>query len=198
MFTGMVEAVGEIALVEELAGGVARLRVRAPSIAAALATGDSVAVDGACVTSAGSDAESFSFEAIPVTRSRTLVGRYRPGDRVNLELALAADGRIQGHFVQGHVDGVGRTIELARSGRGAELAVELPGEVHDLTVARGSIALNGVSLTVAELRPRREIAVGLVPHTLERTNLGGLRAGDPVNVEGDILAKYVARAGGGP
>ena len=195
MFTGIVEAVGEVVQLEPLGGGMTRCRVRAPEIAPQIGAGDSVAVDGACVTNTGSDRRTFSFELIPETLSRTLASEYRPGRSVNLELALPASGRFQGHFVQGHVDGVGRTLSLEEREHGAELRVRVPEKVHALSVAQGSIALNGVSLTVARLGSERQVAVGLISHTLKHTNLGKLRAGDPVNVEGDILAKYVARAG---
>lgn len=194
MFTGIVETVGEVARTRTLAGGLIRCRVRAPAVASRLAVGDSVAVDGACVTNVGARSRSsFAFDLIPHTQTRTIAGRYRPGSRVNLELPLATNGRFHGHLVQGHVDGVGKTLALETREMGTELRVEVPKAVHALSVSQGSITVNGVSLTVAELGARRDLVFGITPYTLEHTNLGELEPGDPVNLESDILAKYVAR-----
>lgn len=193
----MIASIGRVEEVRSLSDGGLRCRVGSAALAPGLERGDSVAVDGVCVTNVESDDRSFGFEVISRTRTRTVVGRYVAGSKVNLELALPVAGRLQGHFVQGHVDGVGRVLSLEPRLGGAELLVEIPAEVHALTVARGSIALNGVSLTVAALGERDEISVGLTRHTLGATNLGGLRTGDRLNVEGDVLAKYVARIGAG-
>lgn len=192
MFTGIVREVGEVLAVEGGADGV-RLRLRAPAAAAAAAIGDSVALDGVCLTVTEVDGVSLSFDAVPETLSRTALSRLAAGDPVNVEPALRAGEPFGGHIVQGHVDGVGRVRAAAAEGDGARLTVAAPPEIMRYCVEKGSITLAGVSLTVAAIRDDA-IEVALVPHTLRATTLGTLRPGDEVNLEADVLAKYVERA----
>jgi riboflavin synthase len=193
MFTGIVEGVGTVAAVAAAPDGSrARLRLAAPFLAADLAPGDSVAVNGCCVTVAGREPDGFGADLVAETLRRTALGRLRPGDRVNLERPLAAGGRLGGHLVQGHVDGVARLLERRPVGAGEELRVELPEALARYVVEKGSIALDGVSLTVAGLGPGW-FAVALVPHTLQVTTLGERRPGDPLQLEVDVVAKYVER-----
>lgn len=192
MFTGIVREVGEVLAVEGGADGV-RLRLRAPAAAAAAAIGDSVALDGVCLTVTEVDGVCLSFDAVPETLSRTALSRLAAGDPVNVEPALRAGEPFGGHIVQGHVDGVGRVRAAAAEGDGARLTVAAPPEIMRYCVEKGSITLAGVSLTVAAIRDDA-IEVALVPHTLRATTLGTLRPGDEVNLEADVLAKYVERA----
>jgi riboflavin synthase len=191
MFTGIVEATGTVAAVSELEGA-RRLRIEAPaSVLADLAPGQSVAVDGACLTPVEVDDAGFEVEVVLSTLSRTLAGAYGVGARVNLERAMALGDRLDGHLVQGHVDGVGRLVELEEAGETRFLTFEIPAEVGVLTILHGSIALNGVSLTVNELPSRDRIQVAIIPHTWSVTNFSDLVPGSEVNVEGDLLGKYV-------
>jgi riboflavin synthase len=195
VFTGIVREVGTVDAVEMYEGS-ARLTVRAPRTAAATQAGDSVAVNGVCLTATappGADG-ALAFDAVPETLSRSTLGRLAAGDRVNLEPALRAGDPLGGHIVQGHVDGLARVTALEPEGDGARLIAEVPPPLARLCVEKGSIALDGVSLTIAELGPGPgTIAVALVPHTLAETTLGRLAPGDDVNVEADILAKHVER-----
>lgn len=201
MFTGIVEEVGTVRAVEH-ASEARRLRIAAPGFAAELRPGESVAVDGVCQTVVEHDAEHFVVEAIGATLSRTTIGGLAAGSRVNLERALPLGGRIGGHLVQGHVDGVGVVRAVRREGDHVLLDVSLPRDVGDVTVLHGSIAINGVSLTVNAL-PQRDVAqVALIPFTWQHTNLRDLSAGDAVNLEGDMLGRFVVhylerRADGG-
>lgn len=195
MFTGLIEAVGTVRERRDLQGG-ARLAVEAP-FAGELVAGESVAVDGVCLTIEEPGAEGFRITAVQTTLDRTTLGEYLPGRAVNLERALRAGDRMGGHFVQGHVDAVGEVVGLEREGETVRLRVELPDEVARTTVPRGSVALDGVSLTVSDLEGTvAEIA--LVPHTLDHTALARLEPGDRVNLEADLLGKYVARLVGAP
>jgi riboflavin synthase len=169
----------------------ARLRI-ATALAAELAPGDSIAVNGVCLT-AGAPAEgSFCAEAMNETLARSSLGSLAPGDRVNLELALRASDRLGGHIVQGHVDATGTLVALEPDGFARRLCVRAPLEVLRYLAPKGSIALDGVSLTIVGLQ-ERSFTVSLIPETLERTNLGGLEPGATVNLEVDVLAKYVER-----
>jgi riboflavin synthase len=191
MFTGIVR---ELGIVEAADGGPEgmRLRVRARQAAAQAALGDSVSLSGACLTVTEVDGDTLSFDAVPETLERTSLGRLRPGDALNVEPALRAGEPLGGHIVQGHVDGVGRVLAVPREGDGARLEVEPPPELLRYCVEKGSICVEGVSLTVAALSAR-SFTVALIPHTLEVTTLGGLAPGDEVNLEVDVLAKYVER-----
>lgn len=202
MFKGIVEATGVVAAVRERAS-TRRVRIAVPSLAGALAEGDSVAVDGACLTVTEHDDEAFGVDVIGTTLERTIAGRYRDGARVNLERALRLADRIDGHLVQGHVDGIAYLMQCVRDGAFWRMDFRLPPDVAAHTVARGSIALNGVSLTVAALLPDAGCRIGVIPYTWAHTNLGALAPGDPVNVEGDLIGKYVGtmlaeRAPAGP
>jgi riboflavin synthase len=191
MFTGLVRELGSVDSIVGGADGV-RLRVHAPEIAAGTAVGDSIAVNGCCLTVVERDGERLAFDAVPETLARTTLGGLRPGDRVNLEPALRAGEPLGGHYVQGHVDGLGRVRSFEPEGDGARLAVDAPGELLRYCVEKGSIAVDGVSLTVAAL-DGSVFEVALVPHTLAVTTLGNLAPGDPLNLEVDVLAKYVER-----
>ncbi len=192
MFTGIVEAVGEVVAVEP-AGELLRIVVEAPSIAAEARVGDSVAVRGACLTVTQAGQGRLAFEAVRETLARTALGELAAGSRVNLERALRADARLDGHVVQGHVDGVGRVADLHREDDDVRLFVECPPEVAEHLVEKGSVAIDGVSLTVVGAR-EGGFDVALIPHTLAVTTLGSLRPGDRVNLEADVLAKYVRRS----
>jgi riboflavin synthase len=192
VFTGIVEAVGTVVAVEP-AGELLRIVIEAPSIAAEARVGDSVAVRGACLTVTRVGQGRLAFEAVRETLARTALDELATGARVNLERALRADARLDGHVVQGHVDGVGRVAELRRENDDVRLFVECPSEVAEHLVEKGSVAIDGVSLTVVGAR-ERGFDVALIPHTLAVTTLGGLRPGDRVNLEADVLAKYVRRS----
>ena len=191
MFTGIVEAVGTIAALERRGEGL-RLAVEAPAVAAGVAVGDSVAVNGACLTVVSVGDGVLALDAVRETLERTSLGGLAPGARVNLERPLRADGRLDGHIVQGHVDATGRVERLERHGDDVRLFVACDPDFADLLVPKGSVAIDGVSLTVVGLRPRG-FDVVLIPHTLAATTLGERRPGDPVNLEADILGKYVKR-----
>jgi riboflavin synthase len=192
MFTGIVEAVGRVVAVDER-DGTRRVRFDATTLGPELRLGDSVAVDGACLTVTDANASGFAVDVIGTTLDRTIAGRYREDSAVNLERALAFGGRIDGHLVQGHVDGLGALVRSEKTGDFWMMDFRLPSEVAALTVPRGSVALNGVSLTVADLLGDDVCRIGIIPHTHAHTNLGRLTPGDPVNVEGDLIAKYVGR-----
>jgi riboflavin synthase len=192
VFTGIVEEAGTVAAVARR-GDVVRVRVAAGAVLEGLAAGGSIAVDGCCLTAVSVEPGAFACELTGETLRRTAFEeRLIPGVRVNLERPLKADGRFDGHIVQGHVDGVGRVRELTRLGASAELVVEPPRELARYIVEKGSIAVDGVSLTVAGFAGAT-FSVALIPYTLERTNLGEARAGRLVNLEADVVAKYVER-----
>jgi riboflavin synthase len=193
MFTGIVEGTGTVmALTPSGSGDGARLEVDAPWPPGELAVGDSVAVDGCCLTVVARTPGGFAADLVAETLRRTALGRLAKGARVNLERPLALGGRLGGHLVQGHVDGVGRVLDRRPVGEGEEVRVELPEELARYVVEKGSIAVDGVSLTVAAVGPDW-FAVALVPHTLAATTLGERRPGDPVHLEVDVVAKYVER-----
>jgi riboflavin synthase len=192
VFTGIVEEVGSVESAER-SGEVLRVRVRAPGIARDLPVGGSVAVNGCCLTAVAVTGDAFDCELTAETLRRTAFEeRLRPGRAVNLERPLRADGRFDGHIVQGHVDGVGRVRRLSPEGRAAELVVECPPLLERYLVEKGSVTVDGISLTVAGLLPGA-FAVAIIPYTLENTSLRDVRAGDPVNLEADVIAKYVER-----
>lgn len=194
MFTGLIEAVGKVV------GASPRLRIEAP-FSHELKDGESVAVDGVCLTTVGTSgtkdeggAACFEAEVVAETLSRTTLGILREGDPVNLERALKIGDRLGGHFVQGHVDGVGKVVDLRKEGDDVRLFVAIPASLRRFVAEKGSIALSGVSLTVVsvsrdESKPLVEVA--LIPHTLAHTTLGKLEKGDGVNVEVDLLARYI-------
>jgi riboflavin synthase len=192
MFTGIVEAMGTIVTTEDRET-TRVFRIRAPGIAEHLTPGDSVSVDGACLTAVRIDGDTFTMDVIGTTLERTVAGSYEAGCRVNLERAMKLGARMDGHLVQGHVDGVGHLVASEKAGEFWMMDFAVPEEVLALTVEHGSITLNGVSLTVSELPPTGVCRIGVIPFTHEHTNLGSLRAGDGINVEGDMIGKYVGK-----
>jgi riboflavin synthase len=191
VFTGIVRELGVVAEAED-AGGGKSLVVRAPATAARTAVGGSVAINGCCLTATAIEGGAMAFHAVPETIARTTLVSLEPDARVNVEPALRAGEELGGHYVQGHVDGVGRIQSVEAEGEGLRVFVEAPAGVLRYCVEKGSITVDGVSLTVAELGDDA-FAVALVPHTLEATTLSELRPGQEVNLEADVLAKYVER-----
>jgi riboflavin synthase len=191
VFTGIVRELGVLAETKEGAGGRA-LVVHAPECAARAAVGDSVAINGCCLTATALKAGDIAFQAVPETIRRTTLGTLERGERVNVELAIRAGDELGGHYVQGHVDAVGRIQSVEAEGEGLRVFVEAPEDVLRYCVEKGSITVDGVSLTVAEVA-EDAFAVALVPHTLAATTLSSLQPGRPVNLEADVLAKYVER-----
>ena len=193
MFTGIVRERGRVVAAEPSAnGGGLRLRIEAPVTAPTTEPGDSVAVAGCCLTATAVEDGRLEFDAVPETLARTTLGSLRNGAEVNLEPALRAGEPLGGHFVQGHVDGVGRVRSADPDGDGVRLWLDLEPVLLRYCVEKGSIAVDGVSLTVAALDDRG-LAVALVPHTLRETTLAALAPGDAANVEVDLLAKYAER-----
>jgi riboflavin synthase len=190
VFTGLIQDVGVIEAFESDADG-ARFRI-ATSLGPDVGLGDSVAVDGACLTATAADADGFETQAMNQTLAVTALGAVQSGGRVNLELAMQASDRLGGHIVQGHVDGIGEVAGVEDDGFARRVRVALGPELIRYAVAKGSITLSGVSLTIAELG-EGWVEVSLIPETLERTNLGELEPGSKLNVECDIVAKYVER-----
>jgi riboflavin synthase len=193
MFTGIVEEVGRITRIDQR-GENRRITIAAQHAPKELKTGDSVAVSGVCLTALDIKAESFCADLAPETWERTSFSRIHEAALVNIELPMKADGRFGGHIMQGHVDGVGELIALERIANSENwwLRIELPRDVEKYTVYKGSIAIEGISLTVAKLEGRI-CTVAIIPHTVEMTNLNSLKPGDPVNLEADVLAKYVEK-----
>jgi riboflavin synthase len=189
MFTGLVEALGTVTALAP--GGAGReLTVRAPRMAGELALGESVAVNGACLTVVARDETSFRFQVGPETLSRTNLGALAAGDRVNLERSLRVSDRLGGHLVQGHIDGLGAVAERLTDGEWALVWFRCPPELAAQMVPKGSVAVDGVSLTLVDVGPDR-FSVALIPHTLANTTLGLKGPGAAVNLETDLLGKYV-------
>ena len=197
MFTGIVEEVGTIAAVREVGAGV-EFDVRASTVLEGIALGDSIAMDGVCLTAVAFDAEGYTVQAVATTLGRTTLGEFAPGRRVNLERAAALGTRLGGHLVQGHVDGVGEVLSVVPRGELVLIDFTLPREVDEVTILHGSITLNGVSLTVNELPRPGVCQVSIIPFTWEHTAIGDLAVGDPVNLEGDLIGKYVRHLLGAP
>jgi riboflavin synthase len=193
MFTGIVEEVGRVTRIEQR-GENRRITIAAENAPKELKSGDSVALSGICLTALDIKPGSFSADLAPETWLRTSFSRIREGALVNLELPMKADGRFGGHIVQGHVDGVGTVIALERIADSENwwLRVELPRDVEKYTVYKGSICIEGISLTVAKLEGGI-CTIAIIPHTVEMTNLNSLKPGDPVNLEADLIAKYVEK-----
>jgi riboflavin synthase len=198
MFTGIIEEVGRITRIghhgKDTRSENRRITIAAQNTPKELGTGDSIAVSGVCLTALDIQPGSFSADLAPETWERTSFSRSHEGALVNLELPMKADGRFGGHVVQGHVDGVGKLIALERIADSENwwLHIELPVEVEKYTVYKGSIAIEGISLTVAKLEGNR-CTIAIIPHTVEMTNLHSLKPGDPVNLEADLIAKYVEK-----
>jgi riboflavin synthase len=189
MFTGLVEAIGRVAGVEDIAGG---RRLRLQTSLSPLTPGDSVSVNGVCLTVTAIDGQTMSADLGPETLRVTTLGRLAAGDAVNLERSMRADGRFGGHFVQGHVDGTGTIKAIRADGDAHWLTVAYPAALAPLFVPKGSVAIDGISLTVAGLRDT-ELDVMIIPFTWQATNLSSRKVGDMVNLECDMIGKYVAR-----
>jgi riboflavin synthase len=193
MFTGIIEEVGRVDRIDQKAGN-RRITITAKNAPKELKTGDSVAVSGVCLTALDIKPDSFGADLAPETWERTSFSRIRERAQVNLELPMKADGRFGGHIVQGHVDGVGTLHALERIAKSENfwLRVELPREIEKYTVFKGSVCIEGISLTVAKLEGNL-CTVAIIPHTVEMTNLNSLKPGDPLNLEADLIAKYVEK-----
>jgi len=192
MFSGIIEELGRVTAVED-GQGLRRLSVRASKITSGLEEGASVAIDGACHTVTGLEGDTFCVESVTTTLSRTIAGRYRVGSHLNLERALAFGGRVDGHFVQGHVDAVGSLVSIEEDGETKLMDFCLPEVVAEVTVLRGSIAINGISLTVSTMPSADVCRVGIIPFTWDHTNLRFLEPGASVNLEGDLIGKHVGK-----
>lgn len=191
MFTGLVETTGSCVALERL-GESARLTLHAPPLAGEMAVGDSLAVNGCCLTVAKIDGADLAFDLLAETLARTNLGRLNSGARVNLERALHATGRLGGHFVQGHVDATSDVLRVETRGTDVHVTVRMPAGFGRYVVYKGSICINGTSLTVSEVTDSA-FSVWIIPHTAAVTNIGDLSAGDFVNLEFDLLAKYVEK-----
>ena len=201
MFTGIVEEVGTVRAVQPEGNGRV-FTIACRTVLDGLGLGDSVAIDGACLTVTSISDDAFTVQAVGTTLERTTFGGFEAGRRVNLERALALGQRLGGHIVQGHVDGLGAVTAVRRETELVRIDFTLPDDVAAVTVLHGSITVNGISLTVNELPAPGVCQVSIIPFTWEHTNVGGLREGDAVNLEGDTIGKYVrhllgAPAGGG-
>ena len=190
MFTGIIEETGKVADLSD-SGDFRTIRVRGQAIFDDLRLGSSIAVNGVCLTARSVESNVFSAEMSRETLDRTSLGSLKMGAIVNLERPMRGDSRFGGHIVQGHVDGVGRIRSFTRDGDAWNLVVEYPEGGSRYIVEKGSIAVDGISLTVASLQGSNVFSVAIIPHTFENTNLKASRAGDPVNLEFDVLAKYV-------
>jgi len=191
MFTGLIEAVGRVDAVTTTSTGM-QIAI-ATALAGDLQPGESVSVNGVCLTATRMDQAEMHADIGPETARVTTLGRLHPGDAVNLERSMRADSRFGGHFVQGHVDGVGDVLSVRPAGDATWLTIRFPPALAPFIVRKGSIAMDGISLTVADLR-EGEFDVMIIPFTWQHTNLSSLRTGDGVNLEGDMVGKYVARA----
>jgi riboflavin synthase len=193
MFTGIVEELGAIESIEDQAEAL-RLTVRGPHVVSDAAPGDSIAVDGCCLTVVSRDGETFTADVMKETLDKTSLGALRPGARVNLERAATLATRMGGHLVQGHVDGVGDIVRRSPSEHWEVVEITLPPGLEVYLVDKGSVTVDGISLTVVHVDDaRRTFTVSLIPETLERTTLGSKGVGEPVNLEVDVVAKYVER-----
>lgn len=191
MFTGLVEEIGQIVAVETH-GTARRFTIRAKKILTDAKIDDSICVNGVCLTVVARSDNTFQVQAVDETLRKTTLGNFQLKDLVNLERALRPTDRLGGHFVQGHVDGVGKIVDMVPQAAGQLMIVELRQELLRYVIPQGSIALDGVSLTVARLEASR-VTIALIPHTLAQTTLGARRRGDGLNVETDLLGKYVER-----
>ena len=190
MFTGLIEEVGRLAFVEPTERGL-RISIAAARVLDGLQLGDSISVDGVCQTIVALTDRGFVVEAMAPTIARTTFGALRPNQRMNLERALTLGSRVGGHLVQGHVDGVGTVRSLQHEGEHVLIDIEAPDDVAEVTVLHGSIAVNGVSLTVNAVAEPNVVQVAIIPHTWETTNFADLGTGSAVNLEGDMIGKFV-------
>jgi riboflavin synthase len=191
MFTGIIQEIGEIAGLQAAGGGV-QLEIEASQSAARLEINDSVAVNGVCLTVTAHTASRFTVEAVEETLLKTTIGTFRTGMRVNLELAISLADRLGGHLVQGHVDGIGTVAGTEEKESSRLIALTVPEDFMQFIIPVGSIAIDGVSLTAARIE-KNAVVVSIIPHTLEKTTLSALNAGDQVNIELDLIGKYVYR-----
>jgi len=193
MFTGLIQAVGQVSSIERQ-GSSARLQISSKEIAGQIAQGDSVSINGTCLTVVSFDASKFAVDVMVQTLNLTSTGSLEVGSAVNLELATRAADRLGGHIVQGHVDGVAEVVAISADSQWTRMDISIPKELMKYVVAQGSICVEGVSLTVGELNdPADQISVWLIPETLANTNLSQKRVGAALNIEVDVLAKYVER-----
>ncbi len=193
MFTGLIEEVGTV-LSQSSTNGTMRLVVSCNNLVREMKKGDSIAVSGVCLTAVDLQRDRVGFDLATETLARTSLGRLKKGSEVNLELPMKAGGRMGGHIVQGHVDGVGRFVSLDPI-PGKEdywLHIEIPAELAKYVVFKGSISIEGISLTVAQIEGNK-VTVAIIPHTVTATNLKSLKPGDPINIEADIIAKYAEK-----
>jgi riboflavin synthase len=190
MFTGLIEDIGTVERIDTGDEG-ARMRIRTP-LAGELSSGDSIAVNGACLTAVAADGDAFEADVVNQTLELTSLGPLRPGERVNLELPMRLGDRLGGHLVQGHVDGTGAVVGSTEDGFGQRLVISVPEELRPYLVERGSVTVDGVSLTIAGVSDG-SFEVALIPETLERTTLGEAGEGRRVNLELDVIARYVER-----
>ncbi len=195
MFTGLVQEVGTVTKAEKK-GLDLRLSLEAPHLSRKLKPGDSLAVNGCCLTAVEVKPPLVSFQAVPETLKRTVLGLLKEGDGVNLELPLTLSEPLGGHFVQGHVDGIAQILKLEPEGEGARMRVRIPEALAPYVVEKGSIALDGISLTVADIRGS-EVEVALIPHTIQNTCLKSKKTEDYLHLEVDMLAKYVEKLAAG-
>lgn len=191
MFTGLIEETGRVESTEASAGG-ARLWIASSLVLEDARVGDSIACDGCCLTVVALAAGRFAVEAVPETLRRTTLGGWKPGDRVNLERSLRLDQRLGGHLVQGHVDAVGEVLAVSAEGAGRRITIGLPAEIERFVAMKGSLAVDGVSLTVAALAAGR-CEIAYIPHTLSVTSSADYAAGRRVNLEVDLMARYLSR-----
>ena len=193
MFTGLIQAVGQVAAIERQESS-ARLEISSKEIAAQIAQGDSVSINGTCLTVVSIDESKFAVDVMVQTLNLTSTGSLEVGSAVNLELATRTADRLGGHIVQGHVDGVAEVVAISADSQWTRMDLSIPKDLMKYVVAQGSICVDGVSLTVGELNdPADQISVWLIPETLAKTNLSHKQVGDPLNIEVDVLAKYVER-----
>ena len=193
MFTGLISYLGHVKSIE-LNGDSAKLTIQSPEIASEIKIGDSVAVNGVCLTVTEFDAQGFEVDVMVQTLNLTSTGKLKQSDQVNLELATKSSDRLGGHIVQGHVDGVAQVAAIAQEPKWQRMDIKLPKALMKYVVAQGSITVEGVSLTVGQLDDDADqVTVWLIPETLAKTNLSTKKVGDPLNIEVDVLAKYVER-----
>ena len=190
MFTGIVEDVGVVQRVSPGTGGGRVLQIRTGFEPSTLAIGDSICTNGVCLTATTLSGETFTVDAGPETLSRTTVGRLQPGAKVNLERSVTPSTRLGGHLVMGHVDAVGRVRALVKRENAWDITIEAPTEVLKLVIPRGSVAVDGISLTVTA-RDAQTFGLSIIPHTWKVTTMAALKEGDPVNLEADVIARYV-------
>lgn len=189
MFTGLIQEVGTIESITTNAEGKEFI-IRAPNLIKEIKIDDSVATNGVCLTATKISGDTFKVQAIHVTLEKTSIGHLKTNDKVNLELSLRPHDRLGGHFVQGHVNALGKIKKIEKTGNNWEIQVSFPEELRKYMISEGSIALDGISLTIARLGPT-DLTVSIIPHTLEKTSLSAKKVGDVLNLEVDMIAKYI-------